>query len=64
VTQADGRVILSQINEAGTEQRVEGKPPLRVVIGNASGVSIDYKGKPVDLKAATTPDNVARITLN
>jgi cytoskeleton protein RodZ len=64
VTQADGRVIHSQINEAGTEQRVEGKPPLRVVIGNASGVSIDYKGKPVDLKAATTPDNVARITLN
>ncbi|HUL65971.1 MAG TPA: RodZ domain-containing protein [Burkholderiaceae bacterium] len=64
VTQADGRVILSQINEAGTEQRVEGKPPLKVVIGNASGVSLDYKGKPVDLKPSTNPDNVARITLN
>lgn len=64
VTQGDGKVIHSQINEAGTEQRVEGKPPLRVVIGNAAGVSLDYKGKPVDLRSSTNPDNVARITLN
>jgi cytoskeleton protein RodZ len=64
VTQADGKVIHSQINEAGTEQRVEGKPPLKVVIGNASGVSLDYRGKPVDLKPSTNPENVARITLN
>ena len=64
VTQADGRIVHSQINAAGSEQRVEGKAPLRLVIGNASAVSVDYKGKPVDLKAVTSPDNVARITLN
>jgi cytoskeleton protein RodZ len=64
VTQSDGRVVLSQLNEPGTEQRIEAKGPLRVVIGNASSVSLDYKGKPVDLKSATNADNVARITLN
>jgi cytoskeleton protein RodZ len=64
VTQADGRIVHSQINEAGTEQRIDGKPPLRLVIGNASEVSLDYKGKPIDLKSSTSVDNVARITLN
>jgi cytoskeleton protein RodZ len=64
VTQADGRIVHSQVNEPGTEQRIEGKPPLRVVIGNASAVSLDYKGKAFDLKAVTGADNVARITLN
>lgn len=64
VTQSDGRVLHSQINEPGTEQRVDGKAPLRLVIGNASAVSLDYKGKPVDLKSATNAENVARITLN
>jgi cytoskeleton protein RodZ len=64
VTQGDGRIVHSQLNEAGTEQRIDAKPPLRVVIGNASAVVLDYKGKAVDLKPATTADNVARITLN
>ena len=64
VTQADGRILHSQINEAGTEQRIEGKTPLRLVIGNAAGVSVDYKGKTIDLKPVTSADNVARITLN
>jgi cytoskeleton protein RodZ len=64
VTQADGRVVLSQINEAGTEQRVDGKAPLRLVIGNASSVSIEYKGKGIDLRPVTSADNVARVTLN
>jgi cytoskeleton protein RodZ len=64
VTQADGRVVHSQLNEAGSEQRIDGKPPLRLVIGNASTVALDYKGKPVDLKPHTNVDNVARVTLN
>jgi cytoskeleton protein RodZ len=64
VTQADGKVVLSQINAGGTEQRIEGKPPLRLVIGNASAVALDYKGKVIDLKPVTNAENVARITLN
>lgn len=64
VTQADGRIVHSQINAAGSEQRIEGKPPLRVVIGNASAVAVEFKSKAIDLKPVTSLDNVARITLN
>lgn len=63
VVQADGRVLLSQLNAAGTERQIEGKPPLRLVIGNASGVEVEYKGRRIDLKPATSRENVARITL-
>lgn len=64
VTQGDGRVVFSQLNAAGTERQIEGKPPLRLVIGNASGVEVEYKGKRIDLKPATSGENVARVTLN
>jgi cytoskeleton protein RodZ len=63
VTQADGRIVHSQINEAGTEQRIDAAGPLRLVVGNASAVTIEFRGKPIDLKPVTSPDNVARITL-
>jgi cytoskeleton protein RodZ len=63
VTQGDGRVLVSQVNEAGTEQRFAGQPPYRLVIGNASTVSVEWRGRVVDLKPATNFDNVARITL-
>ncbi|HXF47063.1 MAG TPA: DUF4115 domain-containing protein, partial [Burkholderiaceae bacterium] len=64
VAQGDGRVVFSQLNAPGTERQIEGKPPLRLVIGNASAVDVEYKGKRIDLKPATSSENVARVTLN
>lgn len=63
VVQGDGTVLLSQNNEAGTEQVLRGKPPYRVVIGNAAGVGVEYEGKSIDLRPLTTGGNVARLTL-
>lgn len=63
ITQVDGRVLLSQINEPGTEQQIIGQPPFRVVIGNADGVLLAWRGRLVDLTAQTSIDNVARVTL-
>jgi cytoskeleton protein RodZ len=63
VMQADGRVLLSQNNDAGTEQRLAGQPPYRLVIGNASAVSVQWRGQTVDLAPRTNADNVARVTL-
>lgn len=63
VTQADGRVLLSQNNDAGSEQKLDGKPPFKLVIGNASAVILEYRGRPVDLKPLTSVENVARVTL-
>lgn len=57
-----GRVLVSRMNPGGTTQTVTGTPPFELVIGNASDVSVTYKGSPVDL-APHTRQNVARFTL-
>lgn len=56
------RVLLSQLNPAGSEQRVTGRPPFSVVIGNARDVRLIFNGKPVDL-APHTRVEVARLIL-
>jgi cytoskeleton protein RodZ len=56
------RVIFSKLNKAGAEERVNAVPPLKLVVGNARGVHLNYDDKPVDL----TPHigvTVARLTL-
>lgn len=62
VKDKDGKILLSQLNHAGIPQNVGGSPPFSLVIGNASGVHLFYKGKPVDL-APHTKVAVARLTL-
>lgn len=57
-----GKILLSQLNSAGTQKVVEGEPPLSITIGNAAGVRVTYKGVPVDLKQHMKSD-VARLTL-
>jgi len=62
IKDANGQIILSAINPAGTERQVVGTPPLALVIGNASGVRLSYNGDPVALTPNRTSD-VARLTL-
>ncbi len=63
VTQGDGRLLFSGINDPGSQRMLIGVPPLRLVIGNASTVALDYRGRRIDLKPMTSVDDVARITL-
>lgn len=56
------KVIFSKLNRAGTEERVAAVPPLKLVVGNARAVRLNYGEQPVDL----TPHigvTVARLTL-
>jgi cytoskeleton protein RodZ len=62
VRDADGRVIFTKLNKAGTEERVSGLPPLRLVVGNARGVRLTADDQPVDLEPHTGA-SVARLTL-
>jgi cytoskeleton protein RodZ len=62
VRDRQGRVLLSQLNLAGTAQAVSGQPPLRLVVGNAGGVRLMYNDRLVDLAPHTQVD-VARLTL-
>jgi cytoskeleton protein RodZ len=62
IKQANGKVLLSQLNPAGSKQSIEGAPPFEVVIGNAANVRLKYNDAPVDLRPYFKVD-VARLTL-
>jgi len=63
IRQADGAVLLSQNNPAGTVQTIDGVPPYALVIGNASKVDLEFGGKPVDLSTSAGRGDVARLRL-
>lgn len=58
-----GKTIFVRLNPRGTEQRVSGRPPFLLVIGNARGVRLTYNDRPVDLAPHIVKDDVARFTL-
>ena len=58
----DGRTLTSQLNPAGSERTVEGRPPFSLVIGNAQFVRLSYDDRQVDL-APHVKVEVARFTL-
>ncbi|MBA2690852.1 MAG: helix-turn-helix domain-containing protein [Burkholderiales bacterium] len=62
VKDGEGAILLSQLNAAGSEQILTGKPPFALVIGNAASVRLVFKDRPVDLAPYTTV-SVARFTL-
>jgi cytoskeleton protein RodZ len=57
-----GKTIFLKHNQPGTQQVIEGAPPLTLVIGNAHGVRLTYNDRPVDLSRHAKVD-VARLTL-
>jgi cytoskeleton protein RodZ len=62
VQPADGRVVFSGLTDANAERRLLVVPPVRVTVGNASSVKLEYRGKPIDL-GPSVRDDVARLTL-
>jgi cytoskeleton protein RodZ len=62
IKQADGKILLSRLNPAGSKQSIQGEPPFEVVIGNAPNVRLTYDDAPVDLRPYFKVD-VARLTL-
>ncbi len=62
VRDGDGKVLVSKLNTAGSDVRVEGEGPLSFVIGNAQYVRLTYDDRGVDL-APYIKVAVARFTL-
>lgn len=58
-----GQIIFSQLNPAGSQRDIEGQPPFALVIGNATNVTVQYKGKIVEL-SQRSKDDVARLNLD
>jgi cytoskeleton protein RodZ len=63
IKDADGNMVMSQLNPSGSRRIVSGKSPLTLVIGNAANVRLTYNDKPVDLKPYIQIE-VARLTLD
>jgi cytoskeleton protein RodZ len=62
VRDRSGRIIFSQLSQAGSQIDIDGQAPFSLVVGNASHVSLSYKGKPVDL-SKRSKDDVARLSV-
>ena len=62
IRERGGKVLLSKLNEAGSETEVSGRPPLSVVVGNAPDVTILYDDREFPLEPHTKVA-VARFTL-
>ncbi|MDR5865253.1 RodZ domain-containing protein [Halomonas koreensis] len=63
VFDASERRVFVGLQQPGTTARVEGEPPFRLTVGNASGVELVWRGEAVDLAPRTGANNVARFTL-
>jgi len=62
VRDAGGQVLLSRTLQADESLTLDGRPPLRLTVGNAAATTVSFRGRAVDLRAVTR-DNVARLNL-
>ncbi|MFW6346285.1 MAG: RodZ domain-containing protein [Halomonas sp.] len=60
---ASNERVLAGLQEPGTTASVEGEPPFRLTVGNATGVELVWQGESVDLGERAGANNVARFTL-
>ena len=64
VYDASGQRLFYDVGTASSAHTVRGPAPLRVVLGNASGVAVEYNGRPALIPASTRPDGSARFVIN
>ncbi|MFP5410948.1 MAG: helix-turn-helix domain-containing protein [Gammaproteobacteria bacterium] len=62
IRDASGRTLHRQLNPAGSSIEVRGRPPFRLLVGNAAQARMTYNGRPIDLKPFIDV-TVARFTL-
>lgn len=62
VRDASNTVLISQLNQPGSNLEVVGQAPFKVIVGNAKSVSMTNNGKPIDLSASVKGE-VARLTV-
>ncbi len=62
VRDRSGQIVFSQLNPAGSERVIEGQAPFALVVGNASNVTVSYRGRTIELQPRSK-DDVARVTV-
>jgi cytoskeleton protein RodZ len=64
VYDATGETLFNDVGAASSTHTVRGPAPLRVVLGNAAGVTLEFNGRPAVVPASTRPDGSARFSIN
>jgi cytoskeleton protein RodZ len=64
VYDAAGQRLFYDVGAASSAHTVKGPAPLRVVLGNAAGVAVEYNGRPALIPASNQPDGSARFMIN
>ena len=64
VYDARGSTLFHDFGGAGSERRVSGAAPLRVLLGNPDGVSVELNGHPVGLRPAAESGKPQRFLLD
>lgn len=57
-----GQIIFAELSPAGSQREIDGQAPFSVVVGNAAQVTLEYRGRMVEL-APRSKDDVARLTV-
>jgi cytoskeleton protein RodZ len=64
VYDASGARLFYDVGAANSVQTLVGTPPLRVVLGNASGVSVEYNGHSKPISKLSRPDGSVQFSIN
>jgi cytoskeleton protein RodZ len=64
VYDASGERLFYDVGAASSAHTVKGPVPMRVVLGNASGVALEYNGRPAPIPSAVMPDGSVRFVIN
>jgi cytoskeleton protein RodZ len=64
VYDAHGATLFHDFGGAGSERRVSGTAPLRVLLGNPDGVTVELNGHPVALRSAAESGRPQRFLLD
>ena len=62
VRDASNAVLMSQLNQPGSNIEVVGQGPFKVIVGNAKAVTMSHNGKSIDLNSSIRGE-VARLTI-
>ena len=64
VYDASGARLFYDVGAANTVQTLSGTPPLRVVLGNASGVAVQFNGHNTSVAKLSQPDGSVQFSIN
>jgi cytoskeleton protein RodZ len=64
VYDATGQRLFYDVGAASSAHTVRGPAPLRVVLGNASGVALEFNGRPAAIPSKVAPDGSVRFVIN